>query len=40
VGPKTLANPKPAGAGQGGGGRTPSQGAWGMCPQKLKIGDE
>ncbi len=41
VGPKTLANPKPAGVGKGGGGGSaPSQGVWGMCPQNKKRGGE
>jgi|GEM_PF-2362567 len=39
VGPKPLANPKPTRVGKGGGGgEAPSQGVWGMCPQKFKRG--
>jgi len=40
VGPKTLANPQPTGVGKTGvqGAQAPSQGVWGMCPQKQKEG--
>ena len=38
VGPKTLANPQPAGVGKTGGpgGASPWRGVWGICPQNFQ----